>query len=628
MLAEQNEKLVQRIQKYQLDSESQSADYRKQIETNLKYWAGGPGHWTQDAINKAQEQKKPLITVNLIFRYINTMSGFERQNRQDAKAFPVGRGSDPIVADLLNLAIKQVDQQSLAVYHRSDLYLNGHIADRSHIRWKVRFNNKFPVIDTEALKPYDVYEDPEGDSYDFEPAHRFVNVCTWLWKDEVVAKYADNEDEAKYIAERLDSSKVRSNESFFKRANRVSGQELVNVIECQYREFKKFIWAFNPQTRSIVDKVQSNEEIKQLTEAGYNVFVDAQPVSRIARISGDLLLEDMPHYLPNGWFDVSRYSPYFAMGQDVSMLGQLISQQDELNANRTSMRELIGRAPKGTILYTDQAGLSEADKENMSTLGGIFKVTDLTQIKVMDTAAYYQALTAFVALYNAAKEEFEGITGVSEVLLGQLKSSTSGVVFNAARQSAAVGLQSGLDNLQRTLKIHYRKLIPILQRFFPADKLLRLSDDQYPALEDLQKAQAGDQKALFAVYSPPNIELLNQYREAVASIESDLTLGDFDVTMDFGAQAVTNMQANLMLALQLAQTMPNIAPYIADLMVDMSGFPQKNTWVERIRQAQGLIQQQQSQAQQAEMLQTILKAQGSVAALQNADQQKANGAGV
>lgn len=612
MVPEQDEKLVSRVQQYQIDSESKSVDYRNQITRNLNYWRGA--QWSAEQVTKANETNppKPLLVINYIYKYLNVMSGFERQQRQDAKAFPVGRGSDPIVADLLNLAIKQVDTQSFAVHHRSDLYLNGHIADRSHIRWKVRFNRMWPVIDMEALDPRDVYEDPEGDSYDFDPKHRFVNVCNWIWQDEVIARYADNEDEAKYIKERLDSSKVRTDQRFFKGQTRNDGRQLVNVIECQYRDFKKFIWAFNPQERRIVDKVEM-EQMQALTEAGYTVFVDAQPISYIARISGDLLLENIPHYLPNGWFDISRYSPYFAMGQDVSMLEQLISQQDELNANRTSMRELIGRAPKGTILYTTQAGLSREQVEGMSTLGGIFEVTDLNQIKVMDTSAYYQALTAFVALYNAAKDEFEGVTGVSEVLLGQLKSSTSGIVFNAARQQAAVGLQAGLDNLQRTLKIHYRKLVPILQKFFPADKLLRLSNDQYPALEDLAKAQAGDQQAMYAVYSPPNVEILNQYRQAIASIGTDMQLGEFDVVMDFGAQAITNMQGNLMLALQIAQTMPSIAPYIADLMVDMSGFPQKALWVERIRQAQGLIQSQQNQQVQAELLQQVAKTQGSIA---------------
>jgi hypothetical protein len=625
MLPDDDKKLVERLQQYQIDSESKSVDYRNQITRHLEYWRGN--QWSSEQVAKANETTppKPLLTINLLFKYLNTMSGFERNSRQDAKAFPVGRGADPVVADLLNTAIKMVDNQSLAVFHRSDLYLNGHIADRAHIRWKIRYNKMWPTIDMEALDSRDVYEDPEGDSYDFDPKHRFVNVCNWMWQDEVIAKYADTPDEEKHIKERLDSSRVRTDQRFFKGQNRADGRQLVNVIECQYRDFKKFIWAFNPQQRHIVPDVKDTD-IKALVDAGYIINVDAQPISYIARISGDLLLENIPHYLPNGWFDISRYSPYFAMGQDVSMLEQLISQQDELNANRTSMRELIGRAPKGTILYSTQAGLSREQVENMSALGGIFEVTDLNQIKVMDTSGYYQALSAFVALYNAAKEEFEGITGVSEVLLGQLKSSTSGIVFNAARQQAAIGLQAGLDNLQRTLKIHYRKLIPILQKFFPADKLLRLTDDQYPALEDVAKAQAGDQQAAFAVYSPPNIDLLDKYRNAIATISADVQLGDFDIIMDFGQQAVTNMQANLMLALQIAQTMPSIAPYIADLMVDMSGFPQKALWVERIRQAQGLIQQQQVQQQQAEQIQTILKAQGGVAQLQNAaNAQKPNG---
>lgn len=592
----------------------------------MAYWRGGFGQWSEANIKKAQETDppKPLLTINLIFRYLNTMSGFQRLNRQDARAFPIGRGSDPMVADLLNLAIKNVDVQTLAPFVYSDLYLNGHISDRSHVRWKIRFNKMWPIIECEALDPRDVYEDPEGDSYDFDPKHLYVNVCTWQWRDQVVKTYADNETEEKYINDRLDSSKTRRDRTFFKTSPYDSKQELVNVIECQYREFKKFTWAFNPERRQVIDKVESFNDVGALVEQGYNVFVDAMPVSYIARISGDLLLENIPHYLPNGWFDVTRYSPYYAMGEDVSMVEQLISQQDELNANRTSMRELIGRAPKGTILYTNQSGLSKTDVADLSLLGGAFEVTDLNQIKVLDTSSYYQALSAFVALYNAAKEEFEGITGVTEVLLGQLKSSTSGVVFNAARQQAAVGLQAGLDNLQRTLKVHYRKLIPILQKFFPTDKLLRLSDDQYPFLENAARAQSPNANPVFAVLSPPDLEIMNEYRETIVKIATDVRMGEFDVVIDFGQQAVTNMQANLQLALQLAQ-IPGVAPYILDILADMSGFPQKNILIERMRKAMPQLQSDQEQQAAMAQLQGILKMQAQMKKPNGAAEQQPQG---
>lgn len=610
MLPDKDKKLVDRLLQYYMDSATRSNDYRQKIGQHLGYFQGGTeGQWTQDAIKAARQTtpQKPLITVNQIFKFLNMMSGVERQNRQDARVFPVGRGSDPLVADILNLAVKNIDYLTGAVYKRSDLYLHAQIADRAHIRWNLRYNKMWPVIEMEALDPRDVFEDPEGQSYDFD-RHRFVCVSKWMWEDELIAKYASDDAEAKHIKESFTTSPFWGDDRFFRSVGGYTDRKLVNILEFQYRDFKKFAWAFHPTERKIIDKVDSPNEMKTLTEQGFIVHVDAQPVSYIARISGDLLLENMPHYLPNGWFDISRYSPYFAMGTDVSMVGQLISQQDEINANRTAARELVARMPKGTVLYTDQSGLSSTDVENISMVGGAYKVTDLSQIKVLDTSNYANALNAFIALAQMAEKEFQTITGISDVLLGQLKSSTSGIVFNAARQQAVIGLQTGLDNFQRTLKAHYRKLIPIIQLAFPADKLLRLSDDQYPALEKELGGQAQFQNAAFAVYSPPDVEFLNQYREVIHKITVDMTLGEFDVVMDFGASAVTNMQANLMLALQIVNNVPNVAPFILDLITDMSGFPQKKIWTERIRKAMPILQDQLQNTAAANIMEKMSKA--------------------
>lgn len=576
MLPDQDKQLTDKLLSWFRNSESSSTDYRDRITRNLNYYSGY-GHWSYKDIIRAQSEDPPraLITVNNIFKFLNMLSGFERQSRQDLRAYPVGRGSDPLLADILSVLMKQIDAETFGTFARSDLYVNGQIADRSFIRWKLKFRRFRPVIEQEIIDSRLIYEDPEGNTYD-EKSHRYIAVSNWMWEEEVLQRFASNEMEARVIKENFDRSAVRDDRLFFQ----MHGEHRkVRVIEFQYKEFEKTITAMNPVTQEIVDRIDENTAMA-LREQGWFVMFDADAKTKIAKLSGDFLLETMDHpFVSNGGFDITRYSPYFAMGQDVSMVDQLTSQQDELNANRSAMRDLIARAPKGTVLYTKFSGLSPTDVKNLSSLGGAYEVNDLSQIKVMDTSAYYTALGAFAQLSDRAAKEFQEVTGVTDVLLGQLKSSTSGIVFERAVSQAVIGMETALDNYRRTTKLHFKKLLEIVQKFFPSDKIMRVTDDQYPFL-----TKKGNGQTAYMQTSPAEVELLNQYMEVIEKIKVDPEVGSYDVVMEFGRNAVSQMNYNLSLAIEMLRMSPEMATEVSDLVVDMTQFPNKAVWIERIRQ--------------------------------------------
>jgi len=607
VIPDQDKKLIDKLLSYYNDAYTAAQANHQMVDENLHYYSGY-GHWTEEQRLKANQEKRPLITYNLVFRFLNALTGYQRLVRQQARAFPVGRGSDPLLADLLSLAIHSIDSETNAPYVQSDLYANAQIGDRSHIRWRVRFHGLWPKIEQIALDPRDVYEDPTAVTYD-DSGHRFVIVNNWLWEEEVLTIFADTPEERELIKTQIDTRIDPKDRRFIRT---VSGRRRVNVLDIQYKNYEKFIWAYRPEDGEILENLRTKRDVSEAAQAGFNVFVDSKPITYVARLTGTLLLEHKlhPFLADKGMFDITRYSPYFAMGQDVSMTHQLRSQQDEVNANRSDMRNLFGRAPKGLIFYDETSGLSETDIAHMSAVGGAYKVSDINGVKFQDTSPYYSAVAAMAQLYQMSMRELQDLVGITETLLGQLKSSTSGVVFNAARSQAAIGLQTGLDNFERTIKLHYRKLLHLMRKFFPANKLFRISRDQYGFLEKVAREQ-GDVQPEFAVLvngSPAEIRLLDQYYGIIGSWPTRLEEGEFDIELRLSNADMTNQQQTFLTMLELVRNIPDIGVYILDMLIENSGLPNASIMAERVRQAQEIIKGQRGGEQELKALETLAKA--------------------
>lgn len=595
-LPEQDKKKIDDLLEWFRISEESSRDARQRWERNLGYYSGY-GHWTRADIERAAKKKEPLIVVNKVFKFLNVLSGNERQSRQDIRTYPVGRGADPLMADIFSVVIKHIDSETLAIYSRSDMFMHGHIADRGYLRWKLRFNRLWPEVRLEAVDPRFIYEEPSGREYDLSD-HRIIAHSQWLPEDVLIKQFADNEQEATFLKQRMDASGIRDDKTFFQV---YKDRRLIRVMEFQYRESRRYVMGYNSATRQIVE-CKSLDQAVELANLGFQIISDTRDETRICKISGDVLLEDMPHPFlndSNGLFDISKFSPYYAMGTDTSMTDQLVSQQDELNANRSAMRTLVAKAPKGTIIWTKQSGLSQEQVDAMSTLGGNFQVHDLDQLRIIDASAYLSALSAMAQLSAQADNEFQTITGLSDVVLGHLKSATSGVVFERALSQAIVGLEMGIDNYRRTLKLHYRKLIPLLQRFFPADRIFRITDDQYPFLGKRGAAFVRmNAPGVLEQGTPAEVELLDQYHQTVEKLSLDPTVGEYDLIMEFGRTAVSQMNYNLSIALELVQRVPELAREIPDLIVDMANFPNKALWIERLSAYRDRLLQQAGLARQ------------------------------
>src|SRR6478736_4690674 len=68
------------------DSESATREARKLAERDRDYYDGK--QWTETEVRALQDRKQPVVTYNRIQRKIDYLSGLEKQQRKDPKAFP------------------------------------------------------------------------------------------------------------------------------------------------------------------------------------------------------------------------------------------------------------------------------------------------------------------------------------------------------------------------------------------------------------------------------------------------------------------------------------------------------------------------------------------------------------
>jgi len=68
------------------EAENATADARRKAERDRDYYDGK--QWTDDEVAALDKRKQPVVTYNRIQRKVDFLSGLERQQRKDPKAFP------------------------------------------------------------------------------------------------------------------------------------------------------------------------------------------------------------------------------------------------------------------------------------------------------------------------------------------------------------------------------------------------------------------------------------------------------------------------------------------------------------------------------------------------------------
>lgn len=414
------------------EAEQATQSARRDAERDRDYYDGK--QWTADERAALERRKQPVVTYNRIQRKIDFLSGLERQQRKDPKAFP-RTPKDEAAADAATDAVRFACDDSEWDDVRSAAWDNLLIEGTCAVMVGVKQGRGGYDPDLVHI-PWDrLFYDPASSKVDFSDA-RYMGIVTWYDFDEAVRKWPEGKDALEgSIAHDRDTETYDD-----KPKNNVwadAKRKRVRVIELYHREgeWMRCVFTFGGY---LEDKAPSPF-----------IDEDGKPENPIKAIS---------LYIDR---DNNRYGP----------VRVLISPQDEVNKRRSKGLHLITMRQARVGRSSEQD--SETIRRELAKPDGLI-VAESDDFEILNNndmaAANFQLL-------QEAKNEID-LLGANAALSGKNENDMSGRAILAQQQGGMVEVARMFDRL-RSLSIDvYRAIWNRIRQVWTDERWIRVTDDE------------------------------------------------------------------------------------------------------------------------------------------------------
>jgi hypothetical protein len=151
--------------------------------------------WSAEDKAKLEEAGFKPFTDNRIQPNLFLLTGLERQNRTDFKAFPEG-DEDSLKADIATALFKDANKKSGFQYKSSDQFKDGITCGESHLELYLDYTDNL-INGKPCWKKVDgnmLFPDPDSREYDFSDARFVFKVTLDLCLEDLVSLYPEKEE--------------------------------------------------------------------------------------------------------------------------------------------------------------------------------------------------------------------------------------------------------------------------------------------------------------------------------------------------------------------------------------------------------------------------------------------------
>lgn len=253
------------VERSMVDFRRSYAAKRKLIEREKEDFLFAMGkQWSDEDAKKVTDANMKPIVDNRIAPLIFLVTGLQRQNRTDFKAYPEGE-EDSLKAEIASYLFKNAIKISEFPYKFSDQFKNGITCGESNIKlyldWTDNILNGKPCW--KEVHGNRVFPDPSAKEYDYSDGRYMYEVTFDLTKDELISLYPEKEsliEKAK--GAKIDIESVRSGTETHSQGRdyRKSGvssidgepeEECFDLIERQYKKWVEKSYVGDRQTGEI-----------------------------------------------------------------------------------------------------------------------------------------------------------------------------------------------------------------------------------------------------------------------------------------------------------------------------------------------------------------------------------------
>ena len=539
--------------------------------------------WTTQDRSICTEEEKPCLTINHILPIVNLLSGMERQNRADIKAFP-RKGGTRIIADAFTSLVKHSVDMCNGEVEQSMQFVDGVISGKgwtsTDISYKKdKINGDFVVT---RRSPFDVYEDPNANRYDLNGSAKYIFECYWGDKEEIILRYSKHEEAIrKYLGSYQDEDDTDVKGKLVKKSDQEdrdpskNSYRLKRVWWKSYKEQLYFIdgatMSFSPihDSQKEVAKVVLEKERRLAESEGrrprYSIEPRIDEVLHMTDMLGEIILEDIEDpYHGMTMYPLQRFCPYWFDGVIFGVVEGLKDPQREINKRTSQMLHIINHtANTGWTIKDSELQSIEIAKTEGSKPGVIMTYSQKEPEKVKPND-FPQGV--FI-LKQDEEANIKKISGLNPDILGQGdKRTDSGIAILRRQKAGATISEPVYDNFRNTQKVFGETLVEMIRHsnvFSPAEVAQIMQEEK-------QKIDIG------------------QLYKAMKS----WAVGHYG----YNIEQMPNLPTIRMANLEVLMNMANAGlPIPIDVIIENSDIPNKTEIVERIRQEAQRVQQEEQQ---------------------------------
>lgn len=548
---------VSAIEKFERAWQTEKTQRAEEL-SDLKFRAGE--QWPETVRKQRESEDRPVITINLMGRFIRQVTGDIRINKPSIKVRPSTGAASREIAKIFTGAIRHIEEISDA----QNAYITA--ADGSatcgigHFRIVTEYSDddsfEQDIRIERVLNPFSVYWDPAAERLNRSDA-KWAFVTKRIQLEDYKMEYP-GADTSNFDAspESLDDTQWWDGET-------------VRVAE---------YWLKEPVTKEIGqmetgEVVQlsgiSKEDLAKLTIVRKRTVKSHKIVRYV--MSGSQVLEG-----PGDW--AGKHIPIIpVIGEEIFVGDRVVRHglvrfakdaQMLYNYSRTMMAEASALAPKAPWILTPaqleghKAQWESANRGNPPYL--LYNPDPLPNVGPPVRVAPAQVSTAQLQETIISSQDMKSVTGIEDANLGARGNETSGRAIALRQQEGDVGSFVYTDNLSKSIKWAGEILVDLIPHIYDTERLLRILGED--GKED---------------FIPINVEVTND--EGEVELIHDLSVGKYDVKVITGPSYSTKRMEASDSMMAFVEAVPGAAAVISDLIAENMDWPGAEEIAARLR---------------------------------------------
>lgn len=488
---------------YQLWREGQSlvTDCCKKGRESEDFYKGK--QWDDSTARWLQSLDRANLTLNEVAPNIDMLVGYQMEQRTDIRYLPQ-EGGDQRAADMYNVVTKRILDNCFYQREETKVFKDQCIPGKGDFHVYMDFTNNIQGEIKVERFPWDdcIYGPHEKEDLadcEYSVQSRMQSIA-WLTQrfgkkaEELKANF--NSYRGIYPDSEKNDNGVDGSHTDYRQAKKLDDTNytldgnlpLVDVQKKQFRLaqltqkiYKEVTVIFNQEEEFFFTAYDWKDDDIALasTLPGFQVVSQMKPRMRITKFCGGVVLADEnPADLPvHDFYTIPVYG-YRLNGEFWGKVEAAKDPQRELNKRRSQIMDESNRLG-GAIYYQEaltfkDSNESERFKKNRSRPGSVFTVNSIDRPPKREEGAEVP-----VALVQLMQMDQQNLQRLMNVVVQQEGANEPGTLFLEKKKSRLTGNQFLFDNLSFAKQKLGKLLLGLIQRYYDAERILRILNAQY-----------------------------------------------------------------------------------------------------------------------------------------------------